>query len=141
MTKITIADTSTAVETSTTDNLTKDTTTMDTTTTDNYTAVDQSTVEESTARLRSRIAVCKAVTGYSFRDRHLCAEALNRLDGDAALVLKDGEQVHLPENDKLAFYGDVVATSELCRVWIEHPGSSNNNKWCVLISCWGVLKC
>lgn len=95
---------------------------MDTTTT------DQSTLEEPTARLHNKIAVCEAITGYSFRDRHLCAEALNRLDGDAALVLKDGEPVRLPKNDRLAVYGDVVATAELCRVWSEQPGASTGER-------------
>lgn len=110
------ADTSAPMETSLTNKPTQDAA-RDTTT------IDQKILEEFTARLRSRVAVCEAVTGYSFRDRHLCAEALNRLDGDAALVLKDGESVCLPKNDKLAVYGDVVATAELYRVWVKKPGS------------------
>lgn len=60
---------------------------------------------------------------HTFSNKKLCAESLNNAGPTASVYVADRQFTTLPKNDRLAVYGDIVATSMLCRDWYD-GGSS-----------------
>ena len=72
---------------------------------------------DSTNSYDDRITRCEAIIGYVFKSKALCIEALNAA-GDIIFRV-DGVPYRLPKNNRLAVYGDSVAASYLCGLWLE----------------------
>ncbi|KAJ2975578.1 hypothetical protein NQ176_g5445 [Zarea fungicola] len=56
---------------------------------------------------------------HTFSNKKLCAESLNNAGPTASVYVADRQFTTLPKNDRLAVYGDIVATSMLCRDWYD----------------------
>ena len=71
----------------------------------------------------AKVAECERFLNYTFVNKHLCLEALQKegwpLPGGAP-VLFDGEIICVPKNDKLANHGDIVLDFVINTLWIRH---------------------
>ncbi|QKX57866.1 uncharacterized protein TRUGW13939_04986, partial [Talaromyces rugulosus] len=65
---------------------------------------------------KDRISSCEAIIGYSFINIALLIQALNM---STASVRFEDSWIHVPKNDRLAVYGNSVAESYLCRMWMK----------------------
>jgi ribonuclease-3 len=68
------------------------------------------------ASLENKISTCETAVSYSFGDKLLCAKALSTFPNVSVV---QGAFQSLPRNDCIAVYGDAVASSYLCRKWVD----------------------
>lgn len=73
-------------------------------------------------RHAAKIAQCEVALKYHLKRKHLCAEALNMAADETATYNDGGAIRHLYKNDRLAVYGDSIASSVLCRAWYLRGG-------------------
>lgn len=66
-----------------------------------------------------KVRGCELSIGYSFHDKIICAEALNAAANVMALYRDRTSPPKLPKNDRLAVYGDVVASRALRKRWYD----------------------
>jgi ribonuclease-3 len=66
--------------------------------------------------LESKITTCETIVSYDFGNKLLCAMALSTFQTMGAV---QGAFRMLPRNDRIAVYGDAVASSYLCRKWFD----------------------
>ncbi|KAF5607634.1 ribonuclease III [Fusarium pseudoanthophilum] len=66
-----------------------------------------------------KIAECETIIAYKFDDKALCAQALNTAADSNSVYVLDRCFKTMPKNDRLAVYGDSVAASYLCSLWIK----------------------
>ena len=70
-------------------------------------------------RFGQKVFRCETIIGYVFESKTLCGEALNTVGGDMAAYTLDGTLRWMPKNDRLAVFGDAVAASCLCSLWLD----------------------
>lgn len=75
------------------------------------------------SRFGHTITQCRHKIQYTFTNELLSAESLNNAGPTASGYVTNGKFTTLPKNDRLAVYGDIVATAMLCRDWY-HESSS-----------------
>ncbi|KAF7539271.1 hypothetical protein G7054_g2278 [Neopestalotiopsis clavispora] len=75
----------------------------------------------------TKIWQCEEATGYRIKSRLLFAEALNASkDEVVSTVLLDGRRIVVPDNMRLAIYGDSIIQVFLCKLWLcKGPGSAS----------------
>lgn len=75
----------------------------------------------------TKIWQCEEATGYRVKSRLLFAEALNASkDEVVSTVLLDGRRIVVPDNMRLAIYGDSIIQVFLCKLWLcKGPGSAS----------------
>lgn len=62
---------------------------------------------------------CEQIIGYTFKSKAVCAEALNAAGDYRSVCAVDGTYHHIPKNDRLATYGAIAASLQLCGLWLE----------------------
>ncbi len=62
---------------------------------------------------------CEQIIAYTFKSKAICAEALNAAGDYRSVCAVDGTYHHIPKNDRLATYGDIAASLQLCGLWLE----------------------
>ncbi|KAH9865718.1 hypothetical protein J1614_009305 [Plenodomus biglobosus] len=72
-----------------------------------------------------RVGHIEVRTGYNFKNKLLCIEALKRT-GKASPLFYRGASVVLDRNNRLALLGDRVLSLALCEIWF-HSGHSTGN--------------
>lgn len=72
-----------------------------------------------------RVGHIEVRTGYNFKNKLLCIEALKRT-GKASPLFYKGASVVLDRNNRLALLGDRVLSLALCEIWF-HSGHSTGN--------------
>ena len=73
--------------------------------------------------MRRRLQDCEQITGYHFKDEHLCWEAL-QVAGSG--VVASGPRDFLKGNHRLAILGDTVLDLVLCGKWYESGQSEGH---------------
>ncbi|KAF1809634.1 ribonuclease III [Eremomyces bilateralis CBS 781.70] len=68
------------------------------------------------ASLEGKVTICETIVSYDFGDKLLCAIALSTFPYSGPF---HGVFQALPRNDRMAVYGDSVASSYLCRRWVD----------------------
>ncbi|EXL97317.1 hypothetical protein NOF04DRAFT_7285 [Fusarium oxysporum II5] len=81
----------------------------------------------SCPRLSRKVLEYESVIAYEFNSKSLCAQALNTAADAMSVCVLDGSFKQMPENDRLAVYGDVAAAAYLCSLWINQD-------------CWTTLR-
>ncbi|KAJ3454426.1 hypothetical protein MRS44_018320 [Fusarium solani] len=66
-----------------------------------------------------KVSQCEEIIGYCFNDKVLCAEALNTAGDAKSFYILDGFYRQMPKNGRLAVYGDSIAESYLCSLWVQ----------------------
>lgn len=66
--------------------------------------------------MEGKVADCERIILYTFTDKTLVLEALN-MSGQGLIF--QGQWMRLPQNTRLAVYGDSVSEWILCRRWVE----------------------
>ncbi|OAA64772.1 Ribonuclease III [Cordyceps fumosorosea ARSEF 2679] len=69
------------------------------------------------------IAQCEQKIQYTFTNKLLSAVSLNNAGPNASVYIDNGEYKTLSKNDRLAVYGNSIATAMLCQDWY-HKNSS-----------------
>ncbi|KAJ6784562.1 hypothetical protein PWT90_09372 [Aphanocladium album] len=86
-------------------------------------------------RFEDAIARSETVIGHTFRDKPLCAEALNNGGPTASVYIANGQYLRLPKNDRLAVYAtwtsmrnDMLCNDHLAQVGFTLGLNRNINK-------------
>lgn len=69
------------------------------------------------SRFGHRITRCEDRIKHTFINKLLAAESLNNVGPSASVYFDNKVQKTLSKNDRLAVYGDSIATTMLCRDW------------------------
>jgi IMP cyclohydrolase len=70
------------------------------------------------ANVDAKIAQIEQTLGYEFRNKLLCAEAL-QMAGPATVLVVNRTFQNFAKNVNLAILGDTVLTTVLCKMWYE----------------------
>ncbi|XWW92868.1 hypothetical protein V2A60_000795 [Cordyceps javanica] len=79
------------------------------------------------SRFQQNIRGCEQILLHTFLNKLRCAESLNGAGSTASVYVVDGRRKILPKNDRLAVYGDSVASAMLCQDW--YHGGSDRDSW------------
>lgn len=77
-----------------------------------------------TTRFGQNVSRCESIIGYVFESKTLCGEALNAAADSMAEYALGGTPRRMPKNTRLAIFGDAVASSRLCSLWLDSRLSS-----------------
>lgn len=79
------------------------------------------------SRFGRSIAQCEQKIQYTFINKVVSAVSLNNAGPTASVYLDNGAFKTLPKNDRLAVYGDSIATAMLCQDW--YHDRSSKGRW------------
>lgn len=65
--------------------------------------------------IQAQIATCQQIIGHRFANPVLVMEALN---GSGVIPSPPSDLVQVPNNTRLAIYGDIASSLNLCTYWV-----------------------